>query len=54
MDATGRGPVIRVMADKHESTRARDAQGDGARGEVEMVSPPTCPVDPTQFRYSTA
>ena len=52
--AARQGPVIRVMADKHDSTRAGDARRDGAWGVVELVSLPTCPVDLTQFRYSTA
>jgi hypothetical protein len=47
-------PVIRVMADTRKSTRAGDARRDGAWGVTEIVSPPTCPVDPTQIRYSTA
>ena len=47
-------PVIRVMADTHKRSRAGDARRDGAGEVVEFVSPPTCPVDLTQFRYSTA
>jgi len=53
-DMARRLPVIRVMADTRKSTRAGDARRDGARVVPEFVSSPSCPVDLTQFRYSTA